>query len=178
MLTLPFAAMLLFSVAVFRTDVVLQRKLRIAFSTFCALIALSFVTVSVRSYWWTEEVFWKISDDYAVGIWNGAGHVVFSWHSPRNGMHPGARSGIMGPRRITDRRKLLERTEVPSVAGFGADRRFDVDLVMMPHWCLVLLTGAIAALPWMSWQWRFSLRTLLVAMTLVALSLGLFVLSR
>lgn len=38
---------------------------------------------------------------------------------------------------------------------------------------LVMLVGALAALPWLSW--RYSLRTLLIATTLIAVVLGLIV---
>jgi hypothetical protein len=42
-----------------------------------------------------------------------------------------------------------------------------------PHWFLALTTGAIATIPWK--PWKFSLRTLLIATTLVAVVLGLIV---
>lgn len=45
--------------------------------------------------------------------------------------------------------------------------------VMMPHWFVVLVVATIAALPWL--RWRFSLRTLLIATTAVALALGAIV---
>src|SRR5438105_2942997 len=41
---------------------------------------------------------------------------------------------------------------------------------IVPIWILVSATLALAAIPWL--QWRFSLRTLLIAMTLVAAILG------
>ena len=42
-----------------------------------------------------------------------------------------------------------------------------------PHWLLVSLIAVVATLPWL--RWRFSLRTLLVAITLVALVLGIII---
>ncbi len=45
--------------------------------------------------------------------------------------------------------------------------------ISIPDGCLLLVAGAFAALPWL--RWRFSLRTLLIAMTLVAAVLGLIV---
>jgi hypothetical protein len=42
-----------------------------------------------------------------------------------------------------------------------------------PHWFAMLTALAIAATPWL--RWRFSLRTLLIATTLVAVVLGLIV---
>jgi hypothetical protein len=44
------------------------------------------------------------------------------------------------------------------------------------HWCLVALGITLAAAPWL--RWRFSLRTLLLATTLVAVLLWLFVAMR
>jgi hypothetical protein len=43
----------------------------------------------------------------------------------------------------------------------------------LPYWCLILISVAFAAVPWI--HWRFSLRTLLIATTLVAVVLGLVV---
>jgi hypothetical protein len=42
--------------------------------------------------------------------------------------------------------------------------------VSVPHWFLALVTGTAAALSWN--KWRFSLRTLLIATTLVSLGMG------
>ena len=41
---------------------------------------------------------------------------------------------------------------------------------MLPHWFAALCPAALAAIPWI--RWRFSLRTLLIATTLVAAALG------
>jgi hypothetical protein len=73
------------------------------------------------------------------------------------------------------------------VAGDAADWRkagalgfaFHVDRVvtalLVPHWLPALLFATLAAAPWISRSWRFSLRTLLIATTLVAILLGLIV---
>jgi hypothetical protein len=42
--------------------------------------------------------------------------------------------------------------------------------LFLPHWLLVLFTATLAFAPWI--KWRFSLRTLLIATTLVAVGLG------
>ena len=55
----------------------------------------------------------------------------------------------------------------------------DVDLnaadvgFAVPYWCLVLLSGSIAAIPWIRRRCRFTLRVLFVAAALVAVALGL-----
>ncbi len=43
----------------------------------------------------------------------------------------------------------------------------------MPHWFLLVTCGVASVIPWISY--RFSLRTLLIATTLVAIVLGLAV---
>jgi hypothetical protein len=45
--------------------------------------------------------------------------------------------------------------------------------LVCPHWLLIAGFTAVAVAPWI--HWRFSLRTLLIATTLVAVGLGLFV---
>jgi hypothetical protein len=46
----------------------------------------------------------------------------------------------------------------------------------LPHWFLVVVVGSVGAVPWIINARRFSLRTLLIAITLVAVWLGLIVL--
>jgi hypothetical protein len=55
-------------------------------------------------------------------------------------------------------------------AELGIERTATGYFVAMPHWFTILLTATVAALPWFKWQ--FSLRTLLIATTLVAVALG------
>jgi hypothetical protein len=54
--------------------------------------------------------------------------------------------------------------------GVQAFREF---ILAAPHWLLLLYTVTLGTIPWL--HWRFSLRTLLIAMTLVAVVLGLIV---
>jgi hypothetical protein len=42
----------------------------------------------------------------------------------------------------------------------------------MPYWFLILLTATATAAPWIHWSKQFSLRTLLIATTLLAVGLG------
>jgi hypothetical protein len=45
--------------------------------------------------------------------------------------------------------------------------------LVLPYWLVFFSVAALASAPWI--HWRFSLRTLLIAMTLVAILLGLIV---
>ena len=57
--------------------------------------------------------------------------------------------------------------------NFGVRSQPDIAGVFVPNKFLVLLSAIVAALPWI--HWRFSLRTLLIATTLVAVALGLII---
>jgi hypothetical protein len=48
--------------------------------------------------------------------------------------------------------------------------------IIAPYWLVIFVFASTAALPWLTW--RFSLRTLLIATTLVAVALGIVVMSR
>jgi hypothetical protein len=45
--------------------------------------------------------------------------------------------------------------------------------VIMPYWCLVLVSGSLAQILRMRWPWRFNLRGLFIATTFVAVVLGM-----
>jgi hypothetical protein len=57
--------------------------------------------------------------------------------------------------------------------GFSFDGFSETRVLVIPHWLMLVVFGGFASLPWLHWQ--FSLRTLLIAMTVVAALLGLLV---
>lgn len=62
-----------------------------------------------------------------------------------------------------------------SLIGFGLARFTSHTAILVPHWFQVVVFVLIAAVPWSPWSRRFSLRTLLIATTLLAVVLGLAV---
>jgi hypothetical protein len=58
-----------------------------------------------------------------------------------------------------------------SRTGFHLEHDYGRTVIQLPYWFLTLLFAATAGLPWI--RWRFTLRTLLIATTLVAVLLGL-----
>jgi hypothetical protein len=69
----------------------------------------------------------------------------------------------------------IEEPEYESTWGFGVTSI--PRTITMPHWFPVLITASLAAAPWVIGVRRFSLRTLLIAVTLVAVVLGLVAIS-
>jgi hypothetical protein len=57
--------------------------------------------------------------------------------------------------------------------GFGFVNDWGRYVCVVPDWFSVLVTATLVAAPWL--RWRFSLRTLLIATTLVTVVLGLIV---
>lgn len=65
-----------------------------------------------------------------------------------------------------------ELLEMSNKLGFGFFQ-VPAPCLTLPHWFAVLTAAGIAAIPWIRWTNRFSLRTLLIFTTLIAVVLGL-----
>ena len=140
------------------------RKLRIAFSALCGIISLLLIALWVRSYWHCDRFSMQ---------WGNASHIL------------GAVStrGLLAIGEGDATTPLKERFAISSTSARATNletndigfrgKRFGVGdwFLTMPYWFPVLLLVVSAALPWN----RFSLRTLLIAMTLVAALLGAIV---
>ena len=63
----------------------------------------------------------------------------------------------------------------PPYLGFYVELSRIRGVLSMPYWFLAALATSLSIFPWTNWSRRFSLRTLLIATTLVAVGLGLIV---
>jgi hypothetical protein len=141
------------------------RKLRIAWSVLWGLLAVIVLALNVWSCWWWDRCYLQ-GARYGVQINSDAGHLVL----------------VIGPSEPTVKTMILGH--LPSIGpadvyyandvfGFYWKEDFGSLRLDIPYWFLVLVVTAIAASPWLPW-WskRFSLRTLLISMTLAGLLLG------
>jgi hypothetical protein len=130
--------------------------------TACVLL----VALWVRSYWWRDRV---TGQSYILGA-------VYLWS------HDGQLSCV------SDRNRVLPHWEIDTNYysrahhmefffpwGWATKKR--VIAIAFPHWFAVFLFALIAIAPWLRLARRFSLRTLLIATTLVAVALGMVVVS-
>lgn len=136
-----------------------HRKLRFAFLATCGIICLLMVVLWVRSYWWHDTVIC-----YRGGDWYG---VESAWGVLHTNVmvNVGVSDGwYRSSNRLAEKR-------FPYLA-FGWQGRVggSVFTAHCSHWIPVLMFAALATAPWI--KWRFSLRTLLIATTLVAVLLG------
>jgi hypothetical protein len=152
------------------------RYLRIAFSATCLVACMLLIALWVRSYIRTEYVerFVNVNRLYATGIreqiLNLPGNLVFVDESVTstsiNYEPPGwkyyAYEGVR-----SEEVEFRWRFTLPS----SPQHR----LVPVPHYLAVLAIGVAGVAPWMRWSKRFSIRTLLIATTLVAVVLGAIV---
>ena len=153
--------------------------LRVAFSATCLVACVLLIALWVRSYW-----YWDFG-----GSHNG---ILQHWTTRFDSM-----SGI-----LHIEHSAVDKTAnmLKAKTGYGYEWKFfslresippatrprqrlqwninsENQDVIVPYWCLTLICGIVGAVPWiLPWlRWRFSLRTLLIATTLVAVVLGLVV---
>jgi hypothetical protein len=157
----------------------LFRGLRIAVS---ALFLLACVLISVlwaRSYFYSY-VFEKKTSSRVLQLHSRKGSLVF-WQQ-NLGRNPRIPASVQADllAELSNNRTFVSNPiseldrfpEANGVSGFGHYERGGTTIVFAPYWFPVLLTATCAAVPWIPWSRSFSLRSLLVAMTLVALLLG------
>jgi hypothetical protein len=138
-----------------------HRKLRVAWSVAWGVVAVLLVVLWVRSYWWMDVVRRVGSGSSAEFRSNGGSIFIFYetplyWlPSPPRGSKWEFTSYLASPRW---HRVLAAESSI----------RFPCGLT-------VLLAGLLATVPWIRWSRRFSLRTLLIAITLAAIGLGTIV---
>jgi hypothetical protein len=144
------------------------RKLRIAFSATCAIACVLLIALWVRSYWVADAALWRLSKENGYQAISTYGRLMLSKQDVRNSIWPSWEIQIIGNGYNIKRR-------APTVLGFRIDRVPLCDILTVPFWFPVLMTGVGGIFPWIRWSNRFSLRTLLITTTLVAGVLGLIV---
>jgi hypothetical protein len=147
------------------------RKLRITWTVFCGIAAVLVIVLWVRSYWWSDAI--KFPRTPLLLLTTFDGRICMTSYEV---MIPQSQSGwapgwgyLSGP--IDELEPEMARSSVWYY--FPA---FNGTVFTFPYWLPVLLAIVFAGVPWLRRpQWHFSLRTLLIATTLVAVVLGLIV---
>jgi hypothetical protein len=139
------------------------RKLRIAFSAICIIVCVLLLVLWVRSYGRVDQAQCKISNTSVFVVVSMLGGLFFSTMETVD-------DSIVSSF-YTD--KISSEEERITLSYWQLSLIGPTKFVGVPHWFLATVCGVISILPWL--RWRFSLRTLLIAMTLVAAVLGLLV---
>jgi hypothetical protein len=148
------------------------RYLRIAFSATCLIACVLLIVLWVRSFWLLDGVWIRYSQvpDRSVRLFTERGSLVVD---PRN--NTGMVTIYYEHHRVQDANAGFpdDSGRNPSRWWFQLLRWGGEPMYFMPLWFLSVIVGSAAAVPWISWSKCFSLRTLLIATTLVAVVLGL-----
>jgi hypothetical protein len=151
------------------------RKLRIAWSMAWGLACVLLIAMWVRSYWWADEVRYRPATIDGLRVWSDEGALRIE-RFPNLLTHMGQTLPFGWSRKKFWNAHFEGFSDIDTVGrwrkvfrGFSSARYIH----LLPYWAVVFSTVACAGLPWL--RWRFTLRTLLIATTLVAVGLGLIV---
>jgi hypothetical protein len=150
-----------------------HRKLRFAWSVAWGIVAVLLVALWVRSYHHHDVAYFRIPFTNVFGGDSRPGTIHVSSGNTPTPMRWGLDSEYL----TTEQMKMTYRmsaptdpmNEVPNRLGFGFTHPFGWTTFVIPHWVPVLSSILFALVIWL--PGRFSLRTLLIAITLAALAL-------
>ena len=143
------------------------RKLRIAWSVGCGIACLLLIVLWVRSHGAEDRLTGNFAGSHWFRVYSSHGCLVY--YVPGT---PGPPSMYAWQPNFGSE-FWLEASDVRIASVPRVRLHREEDWITLPYWFLVGLCAVVAAAPWL--RWRFTLRTLLIAMTLVALVLGLAV---
>jgi hypothetical protein len=161
----------------------MQRKLRIAWSVVFGVLCLLLIVSWVRSNYRNDRARGVIRKDYLVeiaSVQSSLGVLVkrtssqpsTNWRFRSLPIDAGEELNLWAPPSTVPGELRL------SAIGFFWYSVPRLNSVVVPHWFLVFLFTTFAVLPWIrQLKWRYSLRTLLIATTLVAVVLGILAIS-
>jgi hypothetical protein len=147
--------------------------LRTAWSVISGILCVLLIALCIRSYWRCDSVVGYLGPyhnfhastqrgDFGLAVW-------------RDSWNPGAPRLALATHPTTDEPLIAPFVEGP-LAIIGIRWLVSTGFVfLMPLWWPLLLLALSAVLSCPRWNWRFSLRTLLIATTLVAVALGAIV---
>jgi hypothetical protein len=162
------------------------KYLRIAVTALSLTVCVLLVALWVRSYWWFDSVDSAGSETEYVRFISSSGQLsVDKLHNNRRrywkvesrtaeeaaAITQGAIPQIQQIQQLTGR----TMSPPPTFLFRWTDERLSI---RAPHWLPVLLTAVSAAALGIRRPYRFSLRTLLIATTLVAVGMGIIVAAR
>jgi hypothetical protein len=157
------------------------RKLRIAWSVAWGVMAVLLLVLWVRSYWWIDSVYSARSTVH-ISITVFRGQVGATWLKYPAPIPVQAQSFMRHSNRITGGTRVNYNDgtgkPLPSYLGFksswlSAPRPLRAVTLVIPFWFPTFVLTLVAAAPYSRrMKWRFSLRTLLIATTLIAVVLG------
>jgi|SRR4051794_1936312 hypothetical protein len=140
------------------------RKLRIAWSVFWGLACVVLIALWVRSYWRCDVLSRDFKGFDSIEFMSDSGALIVAW------LHTDVASAESGEWEYGDNAPSRQQSLVNWV------HEEHTIIASVPLAFLAFVSSCVSSMPWLLW-WcsRFSLRTLLIATTLVAVVLGLVI---
>jgi hypothetical protein len=165
------------------------KYLRIAATALSVTVCVLLVALWVRSYWYEDQLanYMVEIGGYRTGGYvfrSRQGNLLISTYDAMN--DPGMIPPLTYPWYIESKRitgpmthTLANKSTTNALWRFGIRRSAEATYVNVPHWFVIILSAMLLAMLGRRQLWtaRFSLRTLLIAWTLVAVGLAIIVLS-
>jgi hypothetical protein len=140
-----------------------HRKLRIVWSVVWGIVAVSLCVLWVRSYWVPESIRWSTSTLRVFSLRSQSGRFGYVVTEPQ----------AEAPWAFSYSRLDLSKKKEPWTISHTTKGTWRG---VIPCWAIVVAVSALSLSPWLgNLPRRFSIRTLLLATTLVAVGLGLIV---
>ena len=136
------------------------RYLRITWTVFCGIACVLLIVLWVRSYRAGDST--RADGDYV--SYDDSRMYLYTIDSTKGNIHLSL---------CASKPPWETRFDHTKHFGFGLSSWDASTTISFPYWFPVVLTATVATAPWL--RRRFSLRTLLIATTLVAVALGLIV---
>ena len=136
----------------------ITRYIRIAVTALSLTACLLLIALWVRSYWWVDAVY--VAHTYSAGSIQGDVYMM-----------PGISNSM--PAHVVEHD--IGQIRIRSIWNSNGKTVLSVDGRAVPIWALIASIAIFAMLFWL--RWRFSLRTLLIATTVMAILLGAVVYS-
>ncbi len=157
----------------------LVRALRISWTAICTLAAVSLIPLWVRSHTWCDTLYWNGGKPVLISlngkIQIGGQPMVTTPPMPTPVLHGQVGKILVFSMPFTiDYESPISLQPVPNLTLPESNVAMG-QLGAFSHWSAIILLAFVGLGPWITWHWRFSLRTLLIAITLVAVLTGLVV---
>jgi hypothetical protein len=147
------------------------KHLRIAVTALSLTACVLLIALWVRSCSWWDDLYLNLPGSQMFIFHSWIGGTAWRWERSDMLNLWNIESQLIAP--ILQNLGGVPQDWTAGFVGFSQGGRG----VVMPYFALVVIFAFVAAAPWIHWSKRFSLRTLLIATTLVAVVLGIIVLS-
>jgi hypothetical protein len=155
-----------------------HRKLRIAWSVAWGVVVVLLCVLWVRSYWLVNRSEWHATNMPVFFAESVAGRVLFGARQADEWDYKGwwwKSESVEDAEHLRDLLYFDPHDDHFEIAGFQLTRDSVGASLIAPYFFIVTAIAAIAAVPRLRWSKRFSLRTLLIATTLITVVLGIIV---